>query len=231
MEFELTVLTAIIPPLIIVIGMPNCIFLINKYQHELNKHGDKSLSLQKVITKIGNATLMTNVTTASGFATFIATNSKLLKEFGVVASLSILSIFILCLLIIPIVYSFLPKPPEKHLKHQNKKWVNSLFNWMVKVVKYNRVEVFIVSVILLAISIIGINKIEISGSFIDDMPKNTEFYDDILYYEKEFNGILPLEIYIDAGRKLEVSKLSTIRRIEKVQNAISEFPELSTPIS
>ena len=229
--YELTVLTAIIPPLIIVIGMPNCIFLINKYQHELNKHGDKSLSLQKVITKIGNATLMTNVTTASGFATFIATNSKLLKEFGVVASLSILSIFILCLLIIPIVYSFLPKPPEKHLKHQNKKWVNSLFNWMVKVVKYNRVEVFIVSVILLAISIIGINKIEISGSFIDDMPKNTEFYDDILYYEKEFNGILPLEIYIDAGRKLEVSKLSTIRRIEKVQNAISEFPELSTPIS
>ena len=83
--YELTVLTAIIPPLIIVIGMPNCIFLINKYQHELNKHGDKSLSLQKVITKIGNATLMTNVTTASGFATFIATNSKLLKEFGVVA--------------------------------------------------------------------------------------------------------------------------------------------------
>ena len=135
LEYELTVLTAIIPPLIIVIGMPNCIFLINKYQHELNKHGDKSLSLQKVITKIGNVTLMTNVTTASGFATFITTDSKLLNEFGLVASLSILSIFILCLLIIPIVYSFLPKPDEKHLEHQNKKWINNLLNWMVSVVK------------------------------------------------------------------------------------------------
>ena len=89
-DFEISVLTGLIPPLIIVIGIPNCIFLINKYQHEVNKHGNKAKSLQKVITKIGNATLMTNVTTASGFATFIITNSKLLKEFGIVASLSIL---------------------------------------------------------------------------------------------------------------------------------------------
>ena len=231
LEYELTVLTAIIPPLIIVIGMPNCIFLINKYQHELNKHGDKSLSLQKVITKIGNVTLMTNVTTASGFATFITTDSKLLNEFGLVASLSILSIFILCLLIIPIVYSFLPKPGEKHLEHQNKKWINNLLNWMVSVVKTKRIEVYIISVILLALSIIGIYKIEISGSFIDDMPRNTEFFDDILYYEKEFNGILPLEIYIDSKRKKSITKLSTIKKMEIVENLITKFPELSRPIS
>tara|TARA_X000000368_G_scaffold310939_1_gene248801 strand:- start:42 stop:2426 length:2385 start_codon:yes stop_codon:yes gene_type:complete len=231
LEYELTVLTAIIPPLIIVIGMPNCIFLINKYQHELNKHGDKSLSLQKVITKIGNVTLMTNVTTASGFATFITTDSKLLNEFGLVASLSILSIFILCLLIIPIVYSFLPKPDEKHLEHQNKKWINNLLNWMVSVVKTKRIEVYIISVMLLALSIIGIYKIEISGSFIDDMPRNTEFFDDILYYEKEFNGILPLEIYIDSKRKKSITKLSTIKKMEIVENLITKFPELSRPIS
>ena len=231
LQYELTVLTAIIPPLIIVIGMPNCIFLINKYQHELNKHGDKSLSLQKVITKIGNVTLMTNVTTASGFATFITTDSKLLNEFGMVASLSILSIFILCLLIIPITYSFLPKPNEQHLEHQNKKWIQSLLNWMVRVVKTKRIEVYIISVILLALSIIGIYKIEISGSFIDDMPRNTEFYDDILYYEKEFNGILPLEIYIDSKRKKSITRLSTIKKMEVVENIISKFPELSRPIS
>ena len=231
LEYELTVLTAIIPPLIIVIGMPNCIFLINKYQHELNKHGIKSLSLQKVITKIGNATLMTNVTTASGFATFISTDSKLLNEFGVVASLSILSIFILCLLIIPIVYSFLPIPDKKHLEHQNKKWITSLLNWMVGVVKNKKIEVYVISVIMLALSIIGIYKIEISGSFIDDMPRNTEFFEDILYYEDEFNGILPLEIYIDSKRKKAITRLSTIKKMKVVEDIISKFPELSRPIS
>jgi len=112
LEYEITVLTALIPPVIIVIGIPNCIFLINKYQSEVRKHGNMAKSLQRVITKIGNATLMTNVTTASGFATFIFTKSKLLQEFGTVASLSILAIFILCLLIIPIIYSFMPMPKE-----------------------------------------------------------------------------------------------------------------------
>ena len=157
LQYELTVLTAIIPPLIIVIGMPNCIFLINKYQRELNIHGNKQIALEKVITKIGNATLMTNVTTASGFATFITTNSKLLSEFGLVASLSILSIFILCLLIIPIVYSFLPIPREEHLKHQNRQWINTLLNWMVSVVKNKRIEVYIISIIMLAVSIIAVS--------------------------------------------------------------------------
>jgi predicted RND superfamily exporter protein len=100
--YEITVLTALIPPLIIVIGVPNCIFLINKYQQEIAKHSNQAKSLQRVIAKIGNATLMTNLTTASGFATFILTNSKILKEFGVVASINIVAIFLLSLLIIPI---------------------------------------------------------------------------------------------------------------------------------
>jgi len=220
LEYELTVLTAIIPPLIIVIGMPNCIFLINKYQRELNNHGNKQIALKKVITKIGNATLMTNVTTASGFATFIITDSKLLSEFGLVASLSILSIFILCLLIIPIVYSFLPLPKQEHLKHQNRKWIKSLLNWMVDVVKTNRVEVYVISIIMLTVSIIGINYIKISGRFIDDMPKNTEFYDDIKYFDEEFNGILPLEIYIDLKRKKGITKLDIIKDMAKIEEVI-----------
>ncbi|MBT8274060.1 MAG: MMPL family transporter, partial [Bacteroidia bacterium] len=138
LEYEITVLTALIPPLIIVIGIPNCIFLINKYQHEVRKHGNKAKSLQRVITKIGNATLMTNVTTASGFATFIFTKSKLLQEFGTVASLSILAIFVLCLLIIPIIYSVMPMPKDKHLEHLNKRWINTFVDWMEKMVKHKK---------------------------------------------------------------------------------------------
>ena len=135
LQYEITVLTALIPPLIIVIGIPNCIFLINKYQQEVKKHGNQALSLQRVISKIGNATLMTNMTTASGFATFIITDSQLLKEFGIVASINIIGIFILSLLIIPIVYSFMSLPNTKHLKHLNKRWIDAFVNWMVHIVK------------------------------------------------------------------------------------------------
>ncbi|GGZ74558.1 efflux RND transporter permease subunit [Algibacter mikhailovii] len=230
-DYEISVLTALIPPLIIVIGIPNCIFLINKYQHEVKLHGNKVKSLQRVIAKVGNATLMTNVTTASGFATFILTESKLLKEFGVVASLSILSIFVLCLLIIPIIYSFLPFPKDRHLEHLNKRWIGGFVNWMERMVRHRRITIYITAVILLVVSIIGIYQIKISGSLIEDMPQESEFVNDIRFFEDEFNGIMPLEIMIDTKRKKGVMKLSTLKRMDELENLIIETPELSKPVS
>ncbi|WP_335972552.1 efflux RND transporter permease subunit [Gaetbulibacter jejuensis] len=231
LKYEITVLTALIPPLIIVIGIPNCIFLINKYQHEVKKHGNKVKSLQRVITKIGNATLMTNVTTASGFATFILTESTLLKEFGIVASLSILAIFILCLLVIPIIYTFLPYPKERHLEHLNKRWIGTFVDWMERMVREHKIAIYATSVVLLTASIIGIYQIKISGSLIEDMPKEKEFFHDIRFFESEFNGIMPLEIMVDTQRKKGVMKLSTLKRMNELEELIIETPELSRPIS
>ncbi|MEN8885693.1 MAG: efflux RND transporter permease subunit [Winogradskyella sp.] len=229
--YEITVLTALIPPLIIVIGIPNCIFLINKYQHEVKSHGNKVKSLQRVITKIGNATLMTNVTTASGFATFILTESKLLKEFGIVASLSILAIFILCLLVIPIIYTFLPYPKERHLEHLNKRWIGGFVDWTVRMVKDKKITIYATALVLIIASMIGMNQIKISGSLIEDMPKDKQFFKDIRFFESEFNGIMPLEIMVDTKRKKGVMKLATLKRINELEELILETPELSKPIS
>ena len=229
--YEITVLTALIPPLIIVIGIPNCIFLINKYQQEVKSHGNKVKSLQRVITKVGNATLMTNITTASGFATFILTESTLLKEFGVVASLSIIAIFVLCLLIIPILYSFLPFPKERHLEHLNKRWIGAFVDWMEHMVRHRRITIYISAVILIAISIIGIYQIKISGSLLEDMPQDAPFFKDIEFFEQEFDGIMPLELMIDTQRKKGVMKLSTLKKMDELEDAIIDIPELSRPIS
>ena len=231
LQYEITVLTALIPPLIIVIGIPNCIFLINKYQQEVKKHGNQALSLQRVISKIGNATLMTNITTASGFATFIITDSKLLKEFGIVASINIIGIFILSLLIIPIVYSFMSLPKTKHLKHLNKKWIDAFVSWMEHIVREKRITVYVTSIILLVVSIIGIYQIDISGSPIEDMPKKADFFQDIRFFEKEFDGIMPVEIVVDTKRPKGVLKPTTLKKIDELSTVIEEIPELSKPVS
>jgi len=231
MRYEITVLTAIIPPLIIVIGIPNCIFLINKYQQEIKSHGNQAKSLQRVIAKIGNATLMTNVTTASGFATFIFTQSELLKEFGVVASINIISIFLLSLLIIPIIYSYMRPPKGKHLKHLGKKWIEGFVNWIERMVRQRRITIYFTSVGVLMLSFIGIYFIKVSGSLLEDMPQKANFIKDVRFFEEEFNGIMPLEFLIDTKRENGVSKLSTLKRMDRLGEVLNEFPELSKPIS
>lgn len=229
--YEITVLTALIPPLIIVIGVPNAVFLINKYQQEIKKHGQQAKALQRVITKIGNATLMTNITTASGFATFVFVKSQLLRQFGILASLNIISIFILALLIIPIIYSFMAPPKEKHLNHLERKWMENVVNWMEKIVREQRIAVYITTVAVIILGIIGLYQIRVSGSLIEDMPKGKEFFSDIKFFESEFGGIMPLEILIDTKREKGVMKLSTLKRMEKINEEIERFPELSKSVS
>jgi len=229
--YEITVLSALIPPLIIVIGVPNAVFLINKYQQEIKKHGQQAKALQRVISKVGNATLMTNITTASGFATFVFVKSSLLREFGILASVNIISIFVLALLIIPILYSFMPLPKKKHLNHLETKWIENVVNWMEKMVKNQRITIYFATVIVIIAAIIGVYKIKVSGSLIEDMPKSLEFYQDIKFFESEFGGIMPLEILVDTKKEKGVMSLSTLKKMEKINEAIEAFPELSKPIS
>ncbi|MDO9039409.1 MAG: MMPL family transporter, partial [Lutibacter sp.] len=230
-RYEISVLMALIPPLIIVIGVPNAIFLINKYQQEVKKHGNQAKSLQRVISKVGNATLMTNVTTASGFATFIFTKSQLLKEFGIIASINIIAIFLIALFVIPIVYSFMPLPKEKHLKHLERRWIEVIVKWMESIVRNHRIAVYATTIILIIVSMIGIFTIKVSGSLIEDMPKGKQFFKDIVFFEEEFGGIMPLEIIIDTKKENGVMNLGTLKRMNEFEETIDEIPQLSKPIS
>lgn len=231
MGYQITVLTALVPTLVIVIGIPNCIFFINKYHQEYHKHSNKAKALQRVITKTGTATLMTNITTAVGFATFIITNNDLLKEFGVVTTINIIAIYTLSLLIIPIFFSYIPPPNARHLGHLERKSLTFFFDWIVNTVKFRRFGVYTTAVVLLVFGIIGIYEIKISGSIIEDMPKKTEFFEDIRFFEKEFDGVMPLEIMIDTKKKNGAMKLTNLRRMEELEETIIEIPELSKPLS
>ncbi|MFH6988781.1 RND family transporter [Flavobacterium collinsii] len=230
-HYKITILTAIIPPLIIVIGITNCIFLINKYQQEIKLHNNQAKALQRIISKIGVSTLMTNLTTAIGFATFMITGNDLLFEFGLVTSINVISVYLLTLLIVPIVYSFMSVPGEKHLYHLTKTYISTLLDFVENVVKNKRKVIYTIYGLLLVFSVIGVTQMKVSGSLIGEMPKSASFFKDILFYEKEFNGVMPLEIMIDTKKKKGVMKASTIRKMDELQNTIIEMPELAKPVS
>ncbi len=229
--YKITILTAIIPPLIIVIGITNCIFLINKYHQEIKSHQNQAKALERVISKIGVSTLMTNLTTAAGFATFMITGNDLLFEFGLVTSINVITVYLLTLLVVPIFYSFMPMPTEKHLFHLSKNYVSSLLDWVENIVRNNRKSIYVTYIILLIFSIIGVLQIKVSGSLIGEMPKSASFFKDILFYEKEFNGVMPLEIMINTNRKKGVMKLTTMKKMDELQSTIESIPELSKPVS
>jgi uncharacterized protein len=229
--YKITILLGLIPPLIIVIGIPNCVYLINKYHQEHKKHGNQALALTRIINKIGGATFLTNATTAIGFATFIFTSSSILIEFGYIAAVNVMIVFLLSLLLIPIIFSYLPPPKQKHVKHLENTWMLGLVDKLVYLVTGKRKQVYIGAVIVIGLAIFGITKIETTGNIADDVPRHDKLYTDLLFFEENFSGVMPFEVVIDTRKEGMAGQIPTLKKIEKLQDLIYSYPEFSRPLS
>ena len=229
--YKITMLTGILPPLLIVIVVENCIFLLNKYHNEYKSHGNKVKSLSRVVQRIGNANLLTNTTTAAGFAAFVVTGNKILVEFGIVASINIIVAFLLTLFLIPIFFSYLAPPAKKHIKHLDKSTVSKILERVVTIVQYKRAYVYSICLVFVGAAVFGASQLKTTGNIVDDIPHKDPLYVDLMFFEEHFKGVMPLEITVDTKKKKGVLRLSTIKKIEKLQEVLSEYPELSRPLS
>ncbi len=229
--FEITILTGILPPLIIVLTVENNIFLLNKYHSEYRSHKRRVKALARMIQRVGAAMFLTNLTTAIGFAAFIITRNTLLVEFGVIASLSIMMVFVLSITLIPIFFSFGSDPKTRHLKHLDRKGLSTLINYIERLVLNKRTAVYIFTTVAIVAGIIGMSMLETTGNVVDDIPQDGEIYEDMIFLEKEFSGILPFEIVIDTKKPKGVLKTSTLKRLDKLQDTLATYKEFSKSIS
>jgi uncharacterized protein len=229
--YKLTMLTGLIPPLIVVIGIPNCVYLLNKYHDEFRKHGNKIKALSRIVEKIGIATLITNATTAIGFGVFYFTDSSILKEFGLVVSISIMLVFMVSIIMIPTVFSYLPAPEQKQIKHLENKNINALLEWLIRITAYRRKYIFGIAGVVVLVAALGITRLNALSFIVDDIPEHDRVYTDLKFFEKHFKGIMPFEILIDTGRKGGAQSTAQMAKAEEVQRLFSEYPIFAKPIS
>ena len=231
--YQLSVLMGLIPPLIIVIGVPNCILLLNKYQTEFAKHRNKMKALHTAVESISVSLFFANFTTAIGFAVFCAIENKLFFEFGLIASLNVMATYIISLLLIPIFFSFLPGPSTKHLKHLDGKGLRKILSKVDKWTQNNRKLVYLSVLVISIISLYGISQIKSLGFVVDDLPKKDPVLNDLHYFEQNYGGVLPFEITIDTKKENGVfaNNARALYKINRVQNMLGNYPEFSRPVS
>jgi len=230
-DYKLTALMGLIPPLMIVIGVPNCIYLLNKYHAEFKRHGNKGLALTRMVKKVGNATFMTNATTALGFAAFMFTTSDVLQQFGVIASLNILSMFFISLLIIPAVFSWLPPPRRRHVRHLDRRWVFLVVHRLERAVSHHRKWVYVVTACVLILGGIGISKMKVTGNIAGDLPQEDAILADLNWFEDRFGGVMPFEVVIQSDKPGKVTQLAFLKKVEQLQKVLAEEPQLSRSVS
>lgn len=231
MGYKITILSGVIPSLIIIIAIENCIYILNKYHLEYTNHGNKIRALSRTIRRIGFASLMTNTATALGFAAFILVNNKMFSEFGLVTSVNIMLEFLLTITLFPIFISFMKPPKEKHTKHLDSKFFNWITESIVTIITHHRPKIYIVTSVIVLVSVIGLTKMKTSGKVVDDLAKDDPINVDLRYFESSFGGVMPFEITVDTKKKNGVMQLQNLKKINQLQEYVGQYPEFSKPIS
>lgn len=232
--FRITLLNALIPPLVVVIGIPNCIYFLNKYHTAFMKSGDKKKAIVEMIGKMGVVTLFCNISAALGFAVFALTKSIILKEFGIVAGINIMALFFISLILIPISLFYMAEPRKKHTRYLENKWLQTLLTTIEQWVFSNTRTVYLATGIALIFSIIGISKLKTQSFIVDDLPKKDKIYTDLRFFESNFRGIMPLEILVDTKKKNGIAgsrALSVYDKVSSFSAHIASYPEMARPLS
>lgn len=227
--FQLSIMMALIPPLLIVIGVPNCVFLITRYHQEYVRHKNKIRALFTMIRRIGSVTFLTNLTTAVGFCTF--TSSEKLAQFGIISSLNIMVVFVLSICIIPIIASFSKPPKPRHLKHLYRVYSQGFIEYIVLVVTKYRKTIYISSIVAVIISIYGMTKIEATGNVTGDLPKDDPILTDLKFIERNFGGSIPFEMTINYKEKGRLFSDATLKKVEEIQETFSKDTLFSKSLS
>jgi len=229
--YKISVLNALIPPLIVVIGIPNCIYFLNKFHTAYGETGDKKKSLVMMVDRMGVVTLFCNLAAAIGFAVFALTQSQILKEFGVVAGINIMLLFFISLIFIPAVLSFLPPPKSRHTKYLDSprlnRWLDRLERWSLN----HRKLIYGITIGIVAVSMVGIFKLKTLGYIVDDLPKEDKLYTDLRFFEKNFEGVMPLEILVDTKKKRGVINLANLEKIDSLSQFLASIPDVARPLS
>jgi len=231
--YKITLLNALIPPLIVVIGIPNCIYFLNKYHSSFRQTGEKRKALYEMISKMGIVTLFCNIAAAIGFGVFALTKSAILKEFGVVAGINIMLLFIISIILIPASLSYLPDPKAGHMKYLSNRWLMTLLGWLENWALHHKRTIFISTLLILAVSIVGITRLRSEAYILDDLPKTDPVYADLKFFENHFKGVMPLEILIDTKRKngIRANMLANFIKIDKLSAFIDSSSVMARPLS
>lgn len=229
--YKITVLSGLIPPILIVIGIPNAILLLNKYHRDFRKHGNKIKALQQMVQRIGITTFLANVTTAIGFFVFYFTRSNVLMEFGLVASVCVMSTWIISLILIPVIFSYLPPPKVKHTRHVEAKKMSLILKTIDHIVHKQTSKVYITVVVICLIALYGTTKLGTVGYVVDDLPKNDPVFVDMKFFEKNFKGVLPLEFSIGVKEKKGIMDPTVLQKLNRLSRMLSKYPELSKPLT
>jgi len=142
--------------------------------------------------------IYTVLTTICAFLSLIFSGIKPIIDFGWMMTLGLITSFIITFTLLPTLLSFMSNN-KVNVKEDTDSKITSFFG---KISINNKTIIFLVTGLVIVLSVVGISKLEVENSFINYFNKNTEIYKGMKLIDEKLGGTTPLEVILKFPEKV-----------------------------
>lgn len=226
---RMTVVTGNIPSLLVVIGLAHAIHIIVRFREEMAERGDNDtwLNLKAALASIFVPCFYTALTTGVGFASLIVAGILPVEDFGIHMALGVGLAFALSFIVFPAGLLLLPPVPlEDAQMAQTSGWMEALAQWSLT----RKSLLFIVSLVVLVLSIAGIRLIKVETRFIDYFRSSSPIYESLSFIDKELGGTTQFEVVLKSDKIGYFQSIQGLKDIEKAEAILKKHMGPGKPV-
>ena len=236
-DFSINIITYIVPTLVMIVGVADSVHILIKYNQDIKISNNTKISIKKTIQGIGNAILLTSLTTSIGFLSLLSTNIVMIKEFGFLVAIGVLIAFLVSIFLIPPLLILMDNTYPLKTKSSKKGIRYYILKQIVEVNKNHHLIILIISSIFIALFIYFASKVESNSALLDDLSSGNELFDDMKFTEENMGAVFPFEVIITAKDEKNnfiengIANSRIIVFVDKIQKKINSIPEIRKTIS
>ncbi len=221
------IMSSTIAPILLCVGVADAIHMISKYDDAREKGLVKRKSILEMLNTLGNATLLTSVTTAIGFASLISSTVMPMKKFGIYTAVGVIIAYLVTILFLPAALRLSKK--KRVIDEKSGSFYPFLNKWLLKLAAVNRLyykKVLIAGALLTLFFFYGMQTLDVNGRIFDDLKDDTQIMQDSRFFAESIAPQFPMEFIIDTGEPESALSLSALRKLEQLEEALLSFPEI-----
>ena len=194
LKVPLTLVSNIIPALLVAIGTAPCIHILSKFDEQVSRYGSQGEESQSAFREVGIRVILAALTIVLGFSSFIVGSYlTTIRDFGIFASVGVLFSLMISIMFVPALLGSIKVSPRRTTRAGGRFGRTLMTKWAGVVVRHRRV-IIVVGAIILVLGTAGIPLIRREAeftTFID--PKNPVRVTEALL-QREFGGSRPLQV-------------------------------------
>ncbi len=194
-------MTTMLPTMVFIAGMSDVVHFFSKYFEEVSKGTQRDKIYPLILKEVGGPTFLTLLTTVVGFLSLLFSSIKPIREFGIYTSLGVTIAFILSYTLLPALLHFFT-PARLVALHGHNNRTSFLMRKGLVLTFRNQKTIFVITTVILALSVVGIYKIRVNNILLEDLSDKVRIKQDFIFFDSHYSGFRPLEfeIRVDSSR-------------------------------